>query len=145
MGKKDKHKKKKNKGSKFFETIRDVGGLGLNDGIIDFIDGLDNGKDIDVPTVAKEIRERIKQGASVDDISYYQVKTLKATLSFFRIDGRSKLTYKEDMAKALVEAFGEGKDEHGKKSKEKNKKKKQDDEDDLSRLVIKTIKKHGGI
>lgn len=139
MGKKKKKKKK----DSVFDTIRDVEGLGVNDDLFSFIEGLDNDEDFDVPTVAKEIRDRIKRGASVDDISWYKAKALKATLSFYRIDGRSRLTYKEDMAKALVKAFGGDTDEHGKRSKRN--KEKEEHESDLTKLVIRNIKKKGGI
>ncbi len=139
MGKKNKKKKKES----MFDTIRDVEGLGVNDDLFSFIERLDRDEDdFDVPTVAKEIRDRIKRGASVDDISWYKAKALKATLSFFRIDGRAKLTYKEDMAKALVKAFGGDTDEHGKKSKRNKEKESHDDE--MMNLVIRNIKKKGG-
>lgn len=90
-------------------------------------------------TVAKEIRDRIRNGATVDDISEYKSSTLKSVLSFFRVSGRSTLTYKEDMAKRLVEVFGEGEDKHGKKSLKKKEEERRRQE--MDNLVIKRIKK----
>lgn len=139
-------KKKKDKKNGFFDTIRDVEGLGVNDDLMSFIEKIDKDEnDFDIPTVANEIRNRIKRGASVDEISWYKAKALKATLSYFRIDGRAKLTYKEDMAKELVKAFGGITDEHGKKSKLNNQKEKRDHNDDMMNMVIRNIKKKGGI
>lgn len=144
MGKK-KDKKKKKKNDTISNITIDMEGLTVKNDTFSFFEKLDNEDDIDVPTVAREIRRRIKNGASADDISWYKSKALKATLSFFRIDGRAKLTYKEDMAKALIEAFGGITDEHGKKSKKKNEEVKLAHNDELSKLIIRNIKKGGGL
>lgn len=95
------------------------------------------------PIIAEEIRDRIRKGASVDDISDYKSDTLKAVLSYFRVSGRSKLTYKEDMAKRLIEVFGDGEDKHGKASRNEEEKLKHRQE--LDNLIIRNIRNKGGI
>lgn len=96
-----------------------------------------------IPIVAEEIKNKIIRGETVDSISRYTHKALRNTLSFFRVSGRSNLTYKEDMAKRLVEVFGHGTDDSGKKSKKIKDKDKIKDEIELTRMIIRDIKKRG--
>ena len=114
----------------------------------DFDLGLDEigikDNEAEVSSVAREIRDRIKRGATVDDISWYKANTLKATLSFFRVSGRSKLTYKEDMAERLIEVFGDATEEkHGKASLNIEEKLKQRAE--MDRLILRNISRRGGL
>lgn len=99
--------------------------------------------EVNIPIVANEIKNRIIKGASVNNISQYRHKALKNTLSYFRVSGRATLTYKEDMAKRLVEVFGQGTDESGKKSKKIKDKKKIDDDIEITRMIIRDIKRRG--
>ncbi len=94
-------KKKKDKNKSFIADFPDfnIGGTNL--------------EQHHVPIVARELRDRIKDGAGVDALCWYKAKALRDTLSFFRIVGRSKLTTKEEMAEALVLAFGDGEDNYG--------------------------------
>lgn len=104
-------------------------------------------RDKNISIIAHEIKRRIENGATVDQIAWYKSKTLKDVLSFFRIDGRSRLTYKEDMAERLVSVLGSVTDDTGLRSK-KYSKDEDYDEADFIRLqneVIHNIKKNGGL
>ena len=80
----------------------------------------------------------MKRGASVDAIASYKADALKTTLSFFRVSGRSRLTYKEDMAKRLIEVFGGDEDKHGKASRGEEEKVMRRQEND--NMILRSIK-----
>ncbi len=102
-----------------------------------------------LPTVAREIRNRIEKGALLDDIVQYKRETLRKTLSYFRVANRSKLATKEEMAGCLINAFRYGKNEYGDKSRKVIKKKQKDEKEDrfvtIQNGVINTIKRRGGL
>lgn len=87
--------------------------------------------------IAHSIRDHVKRGASVDTIASYKADALKTTLSFFRVSGRSRLTYKEDMAKRLIEVFGGDEDKHGKASRGEEEKVARRQE--MDNLILKNI------
>lgn len=103
-------------------------------------------RDRNVASVAREIRRRIQNGATEDDISWYKFKTLKDTLSFFRVVGRAKLTTKEEMAERLIRVL-KSEDTHGTYSKKFDKDEHFDEDEfiSLQNKVISEIKREGGI
>lgn len=105
-----------------------------------------NDRNPNVASVAREIKRRIQNGATEDDISWYKFKTLKDTLSFFRVVGRAKLTSKEEMAERLIRVL-KSEDTHGSYSKKFNDDEHFDEDDFISQQnrVISEIKEKGGI
>lgn len=97
-----------------------------------------NIEDTNKRSVAHSIRDHIKRGASINTIASYQTDALKTTLSFFRVAGRSRLTYKEDMAKKLIEVFGGDEDKHGKASRGEEEKVARRQEND--NMILRNIK-----
>lgn len=116
---------------------------------LDLFNRMDDDDRSAIPTVAREIRNRIEKGTSIDDISNYKRETLRMTLSFFRVADRSKVGTKEEMAQLLVNAFRHGKNEYGDKSRkvkiEKQKSKEEDRFIYIQNEVINAIRKRGGL
>lgn len=73
-------------------------------GLIDFEEK------IDFRLVANTIKMEIENGATVEEISSYRTESLKSAMSYFNIEGRSRITYKKDMAIKLIEVLGSKKD-----------------------------------
>lgn len=74
---------------------------------------LDDEEYVDPERVANVIKNRVERGESAEEIAYYSHSVLTAVVSHLQIPGRSKMTTKMQMAKALVKHFG------GKKKKKK--------------------------
>lgn len=55
--------------------------------------------------VSEEIRRQIENGADWYDLMSYSYKGLSRTLSFYKINGRSKLNTKEEMVDKLLDVF----------------------------------------
>lgn len=93
-----------------FDSVEEIGLQGL----------LDADDYIDVERYAGIIEKQIKRDEPKEVIMRYKHKVLTEVVAYFRIEGRSELTTKEKMTKALFKHFGKGKKKKDKKKK-KNK------------------------
>lgn len=96
MGKK-RHRKGEDRAgtaNKLLDDLMTKGG-----GIIDFTEKLD------FTAISHTIKMEIENGATVEEIASYRSESLKAALSYYNVEGRSKLTYKKDMAEALIKVL----------------------------------------
>lgn len=75
---------------------------------------MDEEEYVDPERMANVIKNRVERGESAAEIAYYSHKVLTGVCSHVQIPGRSEMTKKKQMAKALVKHFG------GKKKQWKN-------------------------
>jgi len=75
---------------------------------------LDEEEFVDPERMSNVIMNRVQRGESAGDIAYYSHKVLTAVCTHVKIEGRSSMTRKKEMAVALVKHFG------GKKKQWKN-------------------------